>query len=492
MMRNRISFETYFNMTNKWGVKTMYVELIVDGEYKGVYVFMDKITNNIDRVNITAADGFIVKFDKTDVEDRYEGKTEDQKTFATSRTGRTDISTYGTTVDQLFEIEYPEKDVLGSTWNSTVTQIQNKFEEFETALAEGRYETVRTIIDYESWADWFIFNEYSKNQDAYRASCIFVYNGDKIEARPLWDQELSFNNQCRTSNGSSSTTGLLINNDGLYTDCFPAPFWFTGRNAQFGSCGGNNGESTEGTKYENYLLKDACFISMIKQRWAYHTAEGGALSKAKISNLFTTFSAELEKSQEGKESENNSSAVERENSYWNGKTRATAECGGNTGYSNTEYSVEKTNLIEWIEGNREKSLVSREENLATEIGKLKGETMAGISLTLNPANGITTPWMPLTVTVNVEEGVEYNYDDTSITEGISDAEKARITKSGNKYKYLFPRPTDWGEGNVDTALEQKVYPITVGLKVIDTQCPGINNEASAYIKLTDEGNDICE
>ncbi len=489
LMRNRIVFDTYAAMTNKWGVKSMFVELVVDGEYKGVYVFMDKITKNENRVDITAADGFIVKFDKTDTADRYvDGKQEegDEKTFMTERTGRQGISTYGTTVDQMFEIEYPEKDDNKGTWNNIVASIKDKFETFETALAEGNYSKVREIIDYDSWADWFIINEYIKNQDAYRASCIFVYNGEKIEARPLWDQELSMNNTCRTSNGSGNTSGLLIENDGVYSDCFPAPFWFTGKNAQFGSCGGNDGSSTLGTAYSNYLLKDGCFIGLVQQKLADYLKEGAALyagtdeNNGPLLKLATTFNKELTSKTEGQ-----TSAQEREASFWTGKTRATADCSGDTGYTDKSYSTEYNNLSGWIKGDRD-------ENLTSILGGMSGEMSAGISITTSPANAIVTPWIPITVTVNVTDGVEYIYDDAAISEGIAlDVDKAITSKSGNKYTYTFPRPADWGNNNVDTPIQQIVYPITAKLKVYDTVCPGVNNETGVYIKLQDEGNDIC-
>ena len=116
MMRNILAMETYSAMTGKWGVKNQYVELYIDGEYQGVYVFMDKVTQNKKRVNIKwdvkddTKREFILKFDKTDVADRYEDASGDQKTFESDMTGKTGISTYDTEVDQRFEIEYPEKE----------------------------------------------------------------------------------------------------------------------------------------------------------------------------------------------------------------------------------------------------------------------------------------------------------------------------------------------------------------------------------------------
>ena len=476
LMRNRIVFDTYAAMTNKWGVKSMFVELVVDGNYKGVYVFMDKITKNKNRVNITAADGFIVKFDKTDTADRYvDGKQEkgDEKTFMTEGTGIQDISTYGTTVDQMFEIEYPEKDDNKGTWNNIVASIKDKFEKFETALAEGNYSKVREIIDYDSWADWFIISEYIKNQDAYRASCIFVYNGEKIEARPLWDQELSMNNTSHTSHNCDDTNSLLITTASIYGDDFPAPFWFTGH---------------DGASIEGGLLKDGCFISLVQKKLADYLKEGAALyagedakdKRGPILKLAHDFNEELVSKTEGQ-----TSAQEREDKFWDGKSRSSAECGGTHSYSQSSYSNEYGNVKNWILGDRD-------ENLTSILDGMSGEMTSGISITTSPDNAIVTPWIPITVTVNVADDAEYIYDDSSITQGIElDVDKAITSKSGNKYTYTFPRPADWNVDNVETAIEQIVYPINAQLKVKDTTCPGVSNETQIRIRLRDEGNDIC-
>jgi hypothetical protein len=289
MMRNRLTFDLYKEMTGKWGVSSMYVELVINGEYKGVYVLMDKVTNNENRVNITSNSGFIVKFDKTDVADRVE-KDGDQKTFATTRTGTgvkdrhpNGIDSYGTNIDQRFEIEYPEKEDIvdaGGNWTETYTIIKDRFEEFEAALAEKDYPTVRKLIDYDSWADWFIISEYIKNQDTYRASNIFVFNGDKIEAWPLWDQELSFNNQTRTAHGSTSTTGLMATTSSIYSDAFKAVFWLTGGDAD--DKGG--------------LLGDPCFVALVKSKW--ETYKANQLSASNVSTKVTALGNELGKAQE--------------------------------------------------------------------------------------------------------------------------------------------------------------------------------------------------
>ena len=499
LMRNRIVFDTYADMTGKWGVDSKYVELVIDGVYQGVYVLMDKITNNEKRVDITDPNGFIVKFDKTDIADREADLLDagqevgDEKTFQTKRTGRVGIQTYNTFVDQLFEIEYPEKKKVvknGGDWSTTLSAIKQKFEEFETALADGDYIKVRSLIDYESWADWFIINEFTKNVDAYRASCVFVYNGNKIEAQPLWDQELSFNNAAGANigkKGADKTTGLLIENNGVYTDCFPAPFWFTGRTSNFNTCGTDGGVSTEGSKIENYLLKDECFVATIKERWETHTKEDGALHKTQLMKKYDILAAEL------------GAAKDREIAKWPSDHRVADACGSTgTGYNKVTFDESASTLTEWInkdlvEISSESESASRASNLNYLIENMEGEPLR-FDLTLNPASGVTTPWIPITVTVEVPDGYEYTYDDSSIkaNEGVI------IKSTTNKHSYTFPRPENWNTGNQGEGneIEPLFYEVNVSLNIETTEtasCGESEFETSktAIISLQDEGDDLC-
>ena len=461
LMRNRLVMDTYAQMTGEWCVKSMYVELIVDGEYKGVYVFMDKITNNANRVNITDPNGFIVKFDKTDKADRFE-ESGDQKTFATTRTGKKDIDSYDTKVDQLFEIEYPEKDDLeekeAGSWATFVqTVVKEKFETFEDALANQDYPTVRSIIDYESWADWFIINEYTKNADAYRASCVFVYDGGKLEARPLWDQELSFDNKTANSvntsgKGCDNPDGFLIKNSGVYSDAFPAPFWFTGGGA-------------DGTKG---LLADPCFISTIQERWSVHTQNGGALTFNALNDRITGYTTEL-----------TANAESREKTYWSSRTRATAECkNDDTGY-NDDYDVyekvneqdvikSKTNMINWIKDGDN----YRRNKLGTLIGGLKGNDVT-ISVEV-PSE--TTPWEIVTVKVTSPEAYTLTGTENFVL----------ISKSGDTYTYKIPRPSTWGKGGNGSASTQETYPVTATMSVsVDDGCGNLSSSDTKNITLKD-------
>ena len=481
MIRNRLVFDLYQKMRpNDWGVHSTYVELVVDGVYKGVYVFMDKITANEKRVNIVDGTGFIVKWDKTDVADRYvDGNDEesDEKTFATSRTGKKGIGTYGTTVDQLFEIEYPEKEDIvdaGGSWSATVETIKQRFEDFETALEAKNYEQVRAIIDYDSWADWFILNEYTKNLDAYRASCIFTCKdqGYKIQAVPLWDQELSFNNAAAniSGKGANSTSGLLIQNSGVYSDAFPAPFWFTGG----------------GTSITGGLLNDPCFISLVKEKWATYTADGGVLTSAKINDMVDAYKADLGAIG------TNSTPIYRENQMipFNNNTSAgrgaTSSCTGSQaigyfGYgANCGSAVTHDNSITAIKN----WIPARITGLTSALEPLEGEALIFL---VSPATQDVTPWQTALVSVQAPSGYTYDIDYSAIT-----AAGGEVTVNNNTYSIKLPRPGGWAiGGNGDDKLSLP-YEISASIEIEDegntcgVSSPGGEDTKTATIVLKDE------
>lgn len=471
MMRNRLAFDLYKEMTGKWGVSSMYVELVVNGEYKGVYVLMDKITNNEKRVNITSSNGFIVKYDKTDVVDRVENKEGDQKTFATSRTGTgvdgrhpNGIDSYGTNIDQRFEIEYPEKEDIedaGGNWTETYSIIQERFEQFETALANKEYETVRSIIDYDSWADWFIISEYLKNQDTYRASNIFVFNGDKIEAWPLWDQELSFNNQTRVAHESASTTGLMATTSSIYSDAFKAVFWLTGGDAD--DKGG--------------LLGDPCFVALVKSKWeGYKTNQ---LKPSAVSAKVTAYETEL------------GAAQTREAARWpytgavRGLTcdsKTIGYYGKNEGFE-VGYSSSKNAITAWAN--------DRPAGLTTALSNYETEDLI---FSIAPENVPATPWQPVVITVNVPDGYEYNIAYPELT-----AAGALVTESNDVYQIKIPRPTGDGwetggngtDANGNAKAQQKQFTVTATItQSTQNACGSVSrNEVTSTIKLSDVTED---
>lgn len=100
----------------------------------------------------------------------------------------------------------------------------------------------------------------------------------------------------------------------------------------------------------------------------------------------------------------------------------------------------------------------------------------------------TTPWVPVTVVIEVPSGYEFTYNDATLTSITPEADKPIKKENGHEYTYTFPRPTDWGIGNSQSGdgYDEKPYTITATIKNAE-QC----GTATATVKLQDEGNDSC-
>jgi len=239
LMRNFLTFDLGRKMGN-YSPRTVYCELVINGDYQGVYILMEKIKRDNDRVDIAKLDfddllgdsltgGYIIKIDK------YTG------------TGGTNwLSDFPNIAgDPLYiQYHYPEATVMQA---QQMDYIENFVDSFEYALA-GPFFTDSLIgypkyIDVESFIDLYIINELSKNIDGYRLST-YMYkdrddNGGKLTMGPFWDYNLAFGNANYCSGGITS---------GWEVD---------------GGCGGNN------PFWFERLIQDTIYQNKLKCRWEY-------------------------------------------------------------------------------------------------------------------------------------------------------------------------------------------------------------------------------
>jgi hypothetical protein len=133
---------------------------------------------------------------------------------------------------------------------------------------------------------------------------------------------------------------------------------------------------------------------------------------------------------------------------------------------------------ETTEGTCKGSATSRGENLQ----------IISTSVSFSQSEYTTTPWIPVTVKINVPKGYSYTYTDTDIT-SITPAENAPVRKvNGTEITYTFPRPNAWGIGNTTgDGWGEKTYQVEATI----TGAPDACDSATATVKLQDEGNDKC-
>jgi len=190
LIRDFISYKLYENMGN-YATKGRYVEVLVNGDYKGLYIFMEKIKIDTDRLNLvklTTADntepavsgGYITKADKTTGGDPvvwtmpcYSGAN----------------STVAYIHDQ------PNPESVTAQQHNYIKAYFLAFQSVMTAQNASIVNGFPSMIDVPSFVDFILLNEYSSNADAYQYSTFFHKDrAGKLRAGPVWDMNLTYGN----------------------------------------------------------------------------------------------------------------------------------------------------------------------------------------------------------------------------------------------------------------------------------------------------------
>ena len=192
LMRNHLSYK-WSNDIGQYAVRTRFVEMylntnggkITAADYAGVYVFMEKIKRDGDRVDIARLDpsdnlepevsgGYIIKKDRLDPGD----------------------SGFLTSIGQRLAYVEPKEEEITQP---QADWLKGYLDDFESALYGGDYrdpvEGYARYIDVDSWIDSHLLVELTKNIDGYRLSVfMFKDRGEKFKMGPIWDYNLSLGN----------------------------------------------------------------------------------------------------------------------------------------------------------------------------------------------------------------------------------------------------------------------------------------------------------
>ena len=273
LMRNVLAYNLG-NRTGRWSPKTHFFELYMNGVYSGVYALVEKIKNNKNRLNLaklSATDtigdgltgGYILKLDRPESTD-MEGKDYW-------------ISPYRapTTLQQrefFLHVDPDGTDIKPAQR----TYIKNYITNFENALYSTSYtDRVKgyySYVDINSFVDYYILTELSRNLDGYRIST-FMYKdkdskGGKLTMGPFWDYDISFGNADFFSAGN--TSGWVVEGMGN-ADAYAMPFWW------------------------QKLRLDPLFNSLLKRRW--NVVKNNFVNTTYLNNLIDSCAYDLRTAQ---------------------------------------------------------------------------------------------------------------------------------------------------------------------------------------------------
>ena len=281
LVRDYLSYNLSRMMGN-YATRTVYCEVVINDDYKGLYVLQEKIKAGGDRVDVTKiattdnalpelSGGYITKADKA------EG---DPVAFMLQGNSLEQGVTY------IHELPKP-----ASATNEQTAYIHNVFDALRIAARDGNSTLSNgypSIIDVASFVDFILINELASNVDAYQFSTFFHKDRNgKLRAGPIWDFNLTYGNDLFIWNYDRSKSNV----------------W------QF-----SNGDN-EGSSFWKDLFKNDQFRCQLAKRWHELTAANAPLNLAKITSFLDQTDLVI------------SEAVSREKSRWNTFTSHSLEVG---------------------------------------------------------------------------------------------------------------------------------------------------------------------
>ncbi len=238
LMRNEITFSIFSRM-QPWSPRYVHCELMLNGSYKGVYSFIERIKRDENRIAIAKLDsndiagdsltgGYIFKIDKL--------------------TGSSITTWTSPYQDKLLYLYHDPEDIELTIEQSEY--LKDYVTAFENAVYGPDFSDpvlgFRAYIDMTTFADFFLMQELGRTVDGYRSSS-FMYkdkdsNGGKLKCGPMWDFNLSYGNAD-------------------YCDAFDTTGW------QYNFATVCPDFSTEPPLWWPVLLEDPGYRRLVKCRW---------------------------------------------------------------------------------------------------------------------------------------------------------------------------------------------------------------------------------
>ena len=190
MIRNVLTYQLS-NEMGRYASRSRHVELYLNDEYRGIYVLMEKIKRDGNRVDISKLNpdeitgddvtgGYILKFDWFYTGDNIGG-------FESEFDGI------------IYNYHYPKPSDIVPEQEAYIEEYINGF---ETIMMGTDYTNDSTgypsMMNVESFVDFILLQELAKNVDAYRLSTYIYKDKESIDNRltagPVWDFNHGFGN----------------------------------------------------------------------------------------------------------------------------------------------------------------------------------------------------------------------------------------------------------------------------------------------------------
>lgn len=197
MIRNALAFRMAEDTRLDYTPHASFVELNYNNLEKGIYQIAEQIQVHRNRLNLSSMD-WLVEIDAR--------ATPQDVTFRTAH------------IPQPFCIRYPEIE----QGDEQAKEIEQIFVHAEEVLFSNNFKDKelgwRKYMDEDSFVDWYLINEISKNNDATFFSSCYIHSAPdgKLRMGPLWDFDIAFGNAAFFG-ANDSPYGFYIRNTEWYT-----------------------------------------------------------------------------------------------------------------------------------------------------------------------------------------------------------------------------------------------------------------------------------
>ena len=154
-------------------------------QYNGVYLLIEKSKRGASKIPITKYDPRFAESAYILLRDRFDDKALILNTYGTQ---------HGFT-DEYLMVEYPSKNEITDETIQFIENDINKFEEALFAENDKDFLKYKNYVNIESFADYFILNEFFANYDATKHS-VYMYKDikGKLTMGPVWDFDSAIDN----------------------------------------------------------------------------------------------------------------------------------------------------------------------------------------------------------------------------------------------------------------------------------------------------------
>ncbi|WP_243347316.1 CotH kinase family protein [Parabacteroides sp. FAFU027] len=207
-----------------------YVEVTLNGDYIGLYMFTEQVELGSNRVAIDSNDGVLLSLDADDGPDLSPDAGDN----------------FWSSVYQM-PVCVKSPDITSTT---QLTTIRTEFAQLETAIKSADYNSVEKVLNIPSFIDYMLIQElvYNVEVDAPRSIYLYKDKDGRWTMGPLWDFDAGFDFDWSTMytghNYFTSYTELVLGTDPVnHTKGYAVPSFFTD------------------------LFKSKRFVSEYKTRW---------------------------------------------------------------------------------------------------------------------------------------------------------------------------------------------------------------------------------